>query len=329
MRSTTVRRRDILTGAVGLSALASIPAEATQPRRMGWLSASTPSSVPGLALLLTYLSALGWRAGETLEVVDRQAEGDTSKLPRLAAEIVASRPDVIACTGAPEASALHAATTEIPIVFHFIADPLAVGIVTSLARPTGNVTGIAIAAQLLEGKRLELLVDLLGTSARKFVWLGNSKNVSANSQWADAVAAAANLKVDIVRVDASRADAIEPAFDAIANQGASGVVVPFDFLFVAEKRRIIALAAERRLPTIYGSRTLVLEGGLISYGPDLRENFGRGATYIDSILKGARPSDLPVYQPSRIELVLNLKTAKALDLTIPPAILLRADEVIE
>ena len=105
--------------------------------------------------------------------------------------------------------------------------------------------------------------------------------------------------------------------------------MPFDFLFVAEKQRIIALAAERRLPTIYGSRTLVLEGGLISYGPDLRENFGRGATYIDSILKGARPSDLPVYQPSRIELVLNLKTAKALDLTIPPAILLRADEVIE
>jgi putative ABC transport system substrate-binding protein len=143
------------------------------------------------------------------------------------------------------------------------------------------------------------------------------------------VAAAANLKVDIVRVDASRADAIEPAFDAIANQGASGVVVPFDFLFVAEKRRIIALAAERRLPTIYGSRTLALEGGLISYGPDLRENFRRGATYIDSILKGARCSDLPVYQPSKLELVLNLKAAKALGLTIPPVMLLRADEVID
>jgi putative tryptophan/tyrosine transport system substrate-binding protein len=182
---------------------------------------------------------------------------------------------------------------------------------------------------LLEGKRLELLVDLLGPSARKFAWLGNSKNVSANSQWTDVAAAAANLKVEIARVDASSADTIEPAFDAIANQGMSGVVVPFDFLFVAQKQRIIALAAERRLPTIYGSRSFALEGGLISYGPDLRENLRRGATYIDSILKGARPSDLPVYQPSRLELVLNLKAAKALGLTIPPAILLRADEVIE
>jgi ABC-type uncharacterized transport system substrate-binding protein len=166
-------------------------------------------------------------------------------------------------------------------------------------------------------------------STRKFVWLGNSTNVSANSLWADAAAAAAHLKIDIVRIDAGSADAIEPAFDAIANQGASGVVVPFDFLFAAQKQRIIALAADRHLPTIYGSRTLALEGGLISYGPDLRENLRRGATYMDSILKGALPRDLPVYQPSRLELVLNVKAAKALGLTIPSAILLRADEVIE
>jgi putative ABC transport system substrate-binding protein len=329
MRSTAIGRRDILTGAVGLSAIMISPAGASRRMRMGWLSGGTPGTVPGLALLLTYLAALGWRAGETLEVLDRQAEGDASKLPRLAAEIVAAGPDVIACTGASEASALRAATTEIPIVFHFIADPLTLGIVTSLARPTGNVTGIANAAQLLEGKRLELLVDLLGPSARKFAWLSNSKNVSANSQWADAAATASHLKVDIVRVDASSADAIVPAFDSITNQGATGVVVPLDFMFVAQKQRIIALAAERRLPVVYGSRTLADEGGLISYGPDLRENLRRGATYIDSILKGTRPSDLPVYQPSRLELVLNLKTAKALGLTIPPAILLRADDVIE
>jgi putative ABC transport system substrate-binding protein len=297
--------------------------------RIGWLSASTPSTLPGLGLLLTYLSALGWRAGETLDVVGRQAEGDMSRLPRLAAEIVAAHPDVIACTGTAEAGALSVATTEIPIVFLFVADPLALGIVNSLARPAGNITGIAVAAQLLEGKRLELLVDLLGPSARKFAWLGNSKNPSVNSLWADAAAAASHLKVDIVRVDAGSADEIEPAFDSIANQGASGVVVPFDFLFTAQKQRIIALAAARRLPTIYGSRTLTMEGGLVSYGPDLRENVRRGATYIDSVLRGARPSDLPVYQPSRIELVLNVQTAKALGVTIPPAMLLRADEVIE
>ena len=225
--------------------------------------------------------------------------------------------------------ALRAATTDIPIVFHFVADPLALGIVTSLARPSGNITGIAVAAQLLEGKRLELLVDLLGPGAHRFVWLGDPKNVSANSLWADAVAAAENLKVDIARVDVSSADGIEPAFDAIAKLGASGIVVQFDFLLAAQKQRIIALATERRLPTVYGTRTLALEGGLISYGPDLRENFRRGATYIESILKGARPSDLPVYQPSRLELVLNLKAAKALGLAIPPSILLRADEVIE
>src|SRR5262245_12628852 len=282
MQSTTIRRRDILMGAAGVFAALISPVAASPRKRMGWLSASTPGTLPGLALLLTYLSALGWRAGETLEVVGHQAEGDVSKLPRLAAEIVAARPNVIACSGTVEASALRAATPEIPIVFHFIPDPLALGIVTSLARPAANITGIAMAAQLLEGKRLELLVELLGPSVHKFAWLHNSKNFSANSLWADAAATAANLKVDIVRVDASSADAIEPAFDAITNQGASGVIVPFDFLFVAEKQRIIALASERRLPTIYGSRTLVLEGGLISYGPDLRENLRRGATYIDS-----------------------------------------------
>jgi len=262
MRNATVRRRDTLAGLAGLSVVMISPSAAQTPHRMrmGWLSAGTPSTLPGLGLLLTYLSALGWRVGETLEVVDRQAEGDTSNLPRLAAEIVAARPHVIACTSVPEASALRAATTNIPIVFHFVADPLALGIVTSLARPSGNITGIAVAAQLLEGKRLELLVDLLGPGAHRFVWLGDPKNVSANSLWADAVAAAENLKVDIARVDVSSADGIEPAFDAIAKLGASGIVVQFDFLLAAQKQRIIALATERRLPTVYGTRTLALEG---------------------------------------------------------------------
>ena len=331
MISATLRRRDILAGLVGLSAVKISPSAAQTPRRMrmGWLSAGSPTTLPGLALLLTYLSALGWRVGETLEIVDRQAESDTAKLPHLAAEIVAARPDVIACTGASEVTALRAATTDIPIVFLIVTDPLTLGIVTSLARPSGNITGIAVAAQFLEGKRLELLVDLLGPSARHFGWLGDPKNVSANSLWVDAAAAAQNLKVDIARVNVSSADGIESAFDAIAKLGASGVVVQFDFLLAAHKQRIIALATERRLPTVFGSRTLALEGGLISYGPDLRENFRRGATYIDSILKGARPSDLPVYQLNRLELVLNLKAARALGLSIPPSILLRADEVIE
>ena len=212
---------------VGVSAVVISPSAAQTPRRMrmGWLSAGTPTTLPGLALLLTYLSALGWRVGETLEIVDRQAEGDTAKLPHLAGEIVAARPDVIACTGASEATALRAATTDIPIVFLIITDPLTLGIVTSLARPSGNITGIAVAPQFLEGKRLELLVDLLGPSARRFVWLGDPKNVSANSLWADAAAAAQNLKVDIARVNVSSADGIEPAFDAIAKLGASGLVV--------------------------------------------------------------------------------------------------------
>jgi putative ABC transport system substrate-binding protein len=284
----------MLAGLVALSSVMISPTAAQTPRRMrmGWLSASTPSTLPGLALLLTYLSALGWRVGETLEVVDRQAEGDTSKLPRLAGEIVAARPHVIACTSIQEASALRAATTDIPIVFHFIPDPLALGIVTSLARPSGNITGIAVAAQLLEGKRLELLVDLLGPGARRFVWLGDRKNVSANSLWADAAAAAENLKVDVARIDVSSADGIEPAFDEIAKlRERRGRAIRFPACRTKaadhHTRDRAALADRLRLAD--------LEGGLISYGPDLRENFRRGATYIDSILKGARPGDLPVW----------------------------------
>jgi putative ABC transport system substrate-binding protein len=277
--------------------------------------------------LKTSLRGLGWRVNETLEMDERWAEGDSTRLASLADELIQLSPDVIATTGTSEAKALQVATRDIPIVFLQVADPVSSGLVASISRPGGNVTGFAQGPQILWSKRLSLLTEMIGRVPRQLAWLGNPKNSGSIPNWADAQEATARAGVDLKRIDVSRPEELEEALKAI--KGLDGLLVQWDFLFSILGGRIAELAVQAGVPAIYENRVQVLAGGLMSYGGDLRENYKQGAVYVDRILKGARPADLPIVQASRFELILNTGAAKALGLTIPDNLLARADEVID
>src|SRR4051812_26119588 len=248
-------------------------------------------------------------------------------MSQLARELVALRPDVIAATGSQETRSLQAVTRDIPIVFLQVQEPVSLGLVASIARPGGNITGLSQGPQIVWGKRLDLLSKLLGHAPRRPVYLGNPGNPAIEADWADAREAAGKLRADLERVELSRAEEIYTAFGSFQDRDA--VLVQWDFLFSVMRHRIGELALHKRLPSAYGNRSHVLAGGLMSYGADLRDNYWQGAIYVDRILKGARPADLPVTQASRFELVINIETAKALGLNVPPTLLARTDEVIE
>jgi putative ABC transport system substrate-binding protein len=326
-----MKRRDLLTGALGFTCAAMIDpsgAQTVRRKRLGYLSGGKMGTGAYTSdILKASLRDLGWRENETIDIDERWADGDVSRLPRLARELVALRPDVIAVTGSSEIKALQAVTQDIPIVFHMVADPVAGGVVASISRPGGNITGFAQGPQILWSKRLGLLAEMLGRQPRHLAWLGNAGNSGSASNWADAREAAARVGADLARIDISRAEELEEAFNRV--KGLDGLLVQWDFLLSVLGSQIAKLAAQERVPAIYENRTQVLAGGLMSYGGDLRENFRQGASYVDRILKGARPADLPVIQASRFELVLNKGAAKALGLTIPDNLLARADEVIE
>jgi putative ABC transport system substrate-binding protein len=279
-------------------------------------------------MLKTSLQALGWRLGETLEIEERHASGDTASLSRLAAELVAKRPAVIGATGGTEAKALQNATRDIPIVFMQMAwDPVAAGLVQSIARPGGNLTGFLQSPELLWGKRLDFLKELLGAPPRRLAFIGNPGNTSFGAQWENAATEAKRTGADIKRADIGSPVELGGVFEKLRDRDA--LLVQWDFLLVGLSERLADTAIRLRLPAIYEQRMPVLVGGLMSYGVDLTENYRQGATYIDRILQGARPADLPVVQGNRLELVLNKSAAAALGLTIPPTLLARADEVIE
>jgi putative tryptophan/tyrosine transport system substrate-binding protein len=326
-----MKRRDMLKAALGFTCIAVTNASGAQtrgPKRIGYLSgASQDLRENTIDILEKHLRALGWRAGETIEFERRWADGDFSRLPRLASELVMLRPDVIVATGSSETTSLHAATKEIPVVFIQVLDPLSLGVVASIARPGGNMTGLAQGPQILWGKRLGLLAELLGRVPRHVAWVGNPGNAGSEANWADAKDATAQAGANLVRIDVSQADELEKAF--MTAKGSDGLLVQWDFLFAVTRKRIAELATQIRVPAIYENRTQVLAGGLMSYGGDLRENYREGAIYVDRILKGARPADLPIIQASRFELVLNKSAAKAIGLTIPDSLIARADEVIE
>lgn len=274
------------------------------------------------------LRELGYIEGRTIRIEYRYADGAVDRLPALAAELVRLNPTMFVAAPVPAVLAARKVTATIPIVMANSADPVAFGLVQSLSRPGGNVTGLTNFAEDLAAKQLDILRELLPRVARLGV-LVNVTNPLHVPQWQQTETAAAKAALSLVRFDYRVPDDLERAFAEFVREKVDAVLVPPDVSFAAQRARIAELATKARLPSIYFSRISAEAGGLLSYGPNVAENYRRAAVFVDKILKGAKPADLPVERPTKIELVINLKTAKALGLAVPPTLLVRADEVIE
>ena len=295
---------------------------------IGYLGTSSPS-LEGHVLdaFRQKLRELGHVEGKNIAIEYRWAEGRDDRFPELAAELVRKKPDVIVTTGTPGTLAAKQATSTIPIVFTSIGDPVSAGLVTSFARPEGNVTGFSFTGPELEGKRLQILKDLVpGLSRVTALW--NPLSMGGEFYRQTQVAATA-LNVTLQPVEASRIDDLEPAFATIGSAGAHALIVLADSFLLSNRKQIVEFAANRRLPAMYPYREYVDAGGLSSYAPSKIDRLRRTAVYVDKILRGAKPTDLPIEAPTIFELVVNGKTAKELGLSVPATLLARADEVIE
>jgi len=271
---------------------------------------------------------LGWIEGQNVELEWRWSEGTTDRFPGLAAELVRLRVDIIVTEGGPATRAAKKATATIPIVMTIVADPVGSGLVASLARPGGNVTGSASLSPQLTAKQVELLKEAVPRLSRLAV-LWNPGSPAHPVALREIEAAAAALRVNVQTVGARSADELEGAFSTITGQRPDGLLVLGTPIFDAEQRRIAGFVTRTRLPAVFNKPLFVEAGGLMAYGARYADFFRRAATFVDKILKGAKPGDLPVEQPTHFELIINLKTAKALGLTLPPSLLVRADQVIE
>jgi putative ABC transport system substrate-binding protein len=317
-----------------LGGLVAPPAAAAQQLtrlpRIRYLGASSPSLEPHYVdAFRQKLRDLGYIEGQNIAIEYRWAEGQDDRLPDLAAELVGSKVDVIVTTGTPGTFAAKQATKTIPIVMASSGDPVRSGLVTSLARPGGNVTGFTVLGPELEGKRLELLKQAVPRLSRVAV-LWNPANPAIPFYYQQTLVAARALHVTLEPVvEVRRVADFESAFSALARARPHALMVLADRLLLAHRMRIVDFAVTRRLPGMYAYREYVDAGGLMSYAPSNIELFRGAAIYADKILKGAKPSELPVQEPTKFELVINLKTAKALGLTIPQSLLIRADELIQ
>jgi putative ABC transport system substrate-binding protein len=274
------------------------------------------------------LGELGWTEGQNLVIESRYAEGHYDRLPALAADLVRVPVDVIFANAAPSAQAAKQVTASIPIVFETLGDPITAGLVSSLGRPGGNLTGISGLGPELSGKRLELLRALL-PGLRRVVLLTNPGNVMAAPTARETENAADALKLDVQVVEVRRPDQLESAFGRLGSDGTTALIVVPDPMLLTLAPRIQALLLKHRLPAVHAETGWLQRGGLMLFGSSLVDHFRQAATLVDKILRGARPGELPVEQSTKFELVINLKTARALGLTIPPSLLLRADRVIE
>ena len=293
-------------------------------RRIGVLVVGTAVD----SALLDGLRNRGWIDGRNL-IIEYRYSHSQDRLPAFAAELVALSPDVLIAVGPQAAAALKSATATIPIVFVGIADPVAIGLVQSLSRPGGNITGLATLVPGFVNKEIEILREIVPT-ASKIAILANPGNPIHRFTIAEELPQIAQqLGVALPIVEATTAEEFDIAFASAATQRADAIIVFGDLLTFRYATRVTALAAKHRLPAIYLGRLLVTNGGLISYGPDFAHLNFRAGGYVDRILKGAKPSDLPVEQPTKFHLTINMKTAKALGLTVTPSLLARADEVIE
>jgi len=315
-----------------LAPLAGEGQQAAKVPRIGYL-ALNPGTSPHLReAFLQGLRDLGYVEGRNVVIEYRSAEGKPERFPALAAELVALKVDVIVTGGGtPTALAAKQATRTIPIVFASAGDPVADGLITSLARPGGNITGSSNLTPELVGKCLEQLKQAVpGVSRVAFLWHpGASGERTDKDLLKEAEVAGRALGVRLQFVEARGPADFDKAFSDMTRARAGALTVLGSAMFYSERRRLVDLAAKNRLPAVYSSREYVDAGGLMSYGSDLADMFRRAATYVDKILKGAKPGDLPVEQPTKFELIINLKTAKALGLTIPQTILLQADQVIK
>jgi putative tryptophan/tyrosine transport system substrate-binding protein len=326
-----VRRQFLI--AAGVLFAAPLTADAQQTRRqyrVGYLTTSDPSAGDHLrGAFRRGLSELGWIEGQNIAIEYRWAEGKFERLPGLAADLARLKVDVIVVTTTQPALAAKKATRTIPIITVVVSDPVATGLVTSLARPDGNITGLTfVTGAEMGGKLLELFKRTVPQASR-ITALWNPTNPMHALLLREAENGARKLHVQLQPIAVRDLDALEGAFAAIARERPDALLIVPDTLFFNFRRRLIDFAAKNSLPAMYGWREPVEDGGLMAYGPDMVDLFHRAAIYVDKILKGAKPADLPIQRPTKFEFVINLKTARALGLTIPPSVLLSASQVIE
>jgi putative tryptophan/tyrosine transport system substrate-binding protein len=325
-----MKRREFLTlfgGTVAAWPLAALAQQAKVPT-IGYLGASTAAAEgPSTAAFVQRLRELGWTDGRTIAIEYRWPEGRPGRSAEIAAEFVRRKVDVILASATEATIAAKRATSGIPIVFASAGDPIGNGLVASLARPGGNVTGLSNLQAELAGKRLELLSEIL-PGFRRLAILGNGSNPASASDMTEAQVASRTLGLAVVLRDIRRAEDIVPAFEAFKGR-ADALYANIGASLSNTRTRINTLAIAARLPTVYAQRIQVEGGGLMSYGPNTPDLSRRAAEFVDKILRGAKPADIPVEQPTKFDLVVNMVTAKALGLTIPETFLVRADEVIE
>ena len=329
-----MRRREFITLFSGAAAAWPLAARAQQPermRRIGVLittAADDPEGQARLAAFVQGLQQLGWIDGSNVRIETRWPAGNADDTRRFAAELLALAPDVILAPGSATVGPLLQATRAVPIVFVHVPDPVGAGVVDSLARPGGNATGFTGFEYGFSGKWLELLKQIAPGVTRAAV-IRDPAITAGIGQWGAIQAVAPSVGVQVSPINARDAGEIERTIIAFARSSKGGLIVTGSGLAGFHRDLIITLAARHKLPAVYFERFFVTAGGLISYGPDLVDQYRRAAGYVDRILKGEKPADLPVQAPTKYELVINLKTAKALGLDIPPMLLARADEVIE
>ncbi len=328
-----MRRREFIA-LLGGAAAWPLRAHAQQGERMRRIGVLNPAAADDavfqarIGAFQQELALLGWSIGRNVRIDIRWATTNAAELRRQAAELVALAPDVILAAGDTTLPPLLQTTRTVPIVFAVSTDPVGAGYVDSLARPGGNATGFMVFEFGMGGKFLELLKEIAPGVTRVAV-LRDTTLASGAAQFGVIQAAAPSLRMEVIPVNMPNASEIEQSVKAFARAPNSGLIVTASAATIRYRDLIISLAARHKLPTVYWERFFVAAGGLISYGPDLIDNYRRAAGYVDRILKGAKPADLPVQAPTKYETVINLKTAKALGLTFPPAVLARADEVIE
>jgi putative tryptophan/tyrosine transport system substrate-binding protein len=326
-------RRALLLAAAAWPALAWADAVRAQVsatvRRIGLLSPFPPSSAELWHRAFRQgLRDLGWIEGKNISIEYRYAEGRSDRLPELAADLVRLNVDIIVTSVSPDALAAKNATGTIPIVMAASGDPVALGLVENLARPGGNITGLSQISPELAGKRLELLKEIVPKLSRVAV-LRNPQSKISEIDWKESQPPAHALGLRLRSVEARSLTDFDKAFADAARERAGAVAVTPDELFSGNLKQIADLATKNRLPAVYHTREFADFGGLMTYGPDRSDMFRRAATYVDRILKGAKPSDLPIELPTKFELVVNMRTAKALGITVPQSLLFRADSLIE